>query len=785
MPITSANAKSCAGTIPSGTGAVCASTPAPGSQDITFTGIANVTGTEFGGDSFFAGSGTESLTENGAAGTLDYSEVPLATGGIAVEADATSAVPGEPGGTVAISSLNVTDTFVDMGIFNGTAGNDTFTQVGVGDYTFNGGFGSNTLDLSQAPPGTPVSLGPPDPTKCSANVNNNDGTAAGNGVNDAFTCMAIVIVPSTSVYQVLPGETATVNGHGTGMLVLTCNNNNACATAGAATGVGVTVTMPTTTGGTGTVTGDGFDFAFSGMSTVVGTPYNDLFTAGAPGATFDGNGGDDGVSFAPETGGEVVNLSGSPYLVPAGLTDAGTTVAAAHAVDSNGGITTLNGISNVTGTASGNDVIVGGPGPGTLTGGSGKDTFVPTGGNDVIAGGSGASILDLSLLPSYSTFNLGSAAPQQLGAGDGTLAVVPGTIGEAIASPSGSTLQAGPGNNITLVGGQGNDWLAAGTGTQTLMAGTGNDTLVGGNGSDKLEAGASPVTFVPGQNGTDTLTSSAGNPGNTLSYAGIPFGAQVNLTALTIPAGSIASGTAVGGWGAKVTGLLGAQISTIIGSPAADTFYTGSTPVTILGNGGNDVFQINQQTIGTNVLTAGKGTASTFRFLGASNNIIDGGGNSTVDFSPYVPLPNTTPTGVTVTIPSGTATGGFGGSQSLTGIQNVIGTNYSDVLVAGAAGETLTGENGGSTQDVLEASLAGGDTLIAGGSGTHTFCAEAGCNGMGTPTAGDTMITGSGTDYFFAQNGVVDHISGQAGDTAYVDRQDILTGTGMIVVYPS
>ena len=46
---------------------------------------------------------------------------------------------------------------------------------------------------------------------------------------------------------------------------------------------------------------------------------------------------------------------------------------------------------------------------------------MPTGGNDVIHGGTGSNTLDLSLLPSYSTFNLGSAAPQQLGTGDGTL----------------------------------------------------------------------------------------------------------------------------------------------------------------------------------------------------------------------------------------------------------------------------------------------------------------------------------------------------------------------------
>lgn len=133
--------------------------------------------------------------------------------------------------------------------------------------------------------------------------------------------------------------------------------------------------------------------------------------------------------------------------------------------------------------------------------------------------------------------------------------------------------------------------------------------------------------------------------------------------------------------------------------------------------------------------------------------------------------------------PVGQATGGFGGSQSqqsLTGIQNVVGTNFADVLVAGAAGQTLTGMNGGAG-DVLQTSPMGGDTLVAGGSGPHTFCAQQGCNGMGAPAAGSTMISGSGDDDFFAQNRQVDHITAQVGDTAFVDPQDVVTGTGVTV----
>ena len=70
-----------------------------------------------------------------------------------------------------------------------------------------------------------------------------------------------------------------------------------------------------------------------------------------------------------------------------------------------------------------------------------------SGGNYLITGGTGTNTLDLSLLPSYSSLNLGSPAPQVLGNGDGSVTVAPGTIQKVIASPSGSTLQAGPGQH--------------------------------------------------------------------------------------------------------------------------------------------------------------------------------------------------------------------------------------------------------------------------------------------------------------------------------------------------
>src|SRR6202023_2490430 len=103
-----------------------------------------------------------------------------------------------------------------------------------------------------------------------------------------------------------------------------------------------------------------------------------------------------------------------------------------------------------------------------FTGGSGSDQFVLTGGNDYIYGGTGGSTLDLSQLPSPASLNLASPLEQFLGANDGSVTLVSGSIQKVIAPPSGSFILAGNGN-VTLVGGSGSDTLAAGNGTQTLI----------------------------------------------------------------------------------------------------------------------------------------------------------------------------------------------------------------------------------------------------------------------------------------------------------------------------
>ena len=730
---------------------------------ITFTGVPNVVGTQSGGDTFTVGSGTESFTENGSTpGILDFSKVGNTNAGVTVSVGNVGGV--SSGSVTSTPSVGVADTFTNIATFNGTAGPDTFAQSGPGAYTFNGGAGGNILDLTNAPSDVTVNLAPPSPACITAGTNNGTAkTSDGTTVNDTFTCMATVLTAGTQIYQASPGQTSMLNGGGNGTLRLV----NDTGTGGA------TITLPNGSKN-GTVTGDGYNFSFTGMATVIGTPNNDLFIPGTGNVQLIGGGGDDAISYngISEPSPVVANLSNVAYTIPAGFPGAGTSAAAATATGGYGGTIALSSISNVIGTTRFNDILIAGPGPGTLVGGSGNDRFVLSGGDTFVAGGTGSgTALDMSQLPGQTQLNLGNSSPQNTGAG--TVTIQPGTIHNVVASPGGSNLRAGNGN-VTLQGGPGKDTLSGGNGTQTLIGGGGNDTLVAGVGNQTLQGGAQPVTFVPGQ-GNDTLTAQAS--GNLLDYSNAPNAAQVNLSSAIFPipqtqgGGFISSLTATGGSGATVN-LSQASITTVNGSSKTDIIVTGSSGDTVNGNGGDDLIVAEG---GNNFLNACSMIApnscgspkTTFAFDGAGNNVIKGGGVATVDFSQA-------PAGVTVDLQHGTASGGFGGFQSLTGVLNAVGTNSNDVLIAGAPGGTMTGLNGGA--DRLQSGPQGGDTLVSGGSASDTFCAESSCAVGGTAAGGgNTMTGGFGNDTFFSRNGVVDTIDGGGGfNSAQVDSFDTI-----------
>ncbi|MEV6385220.1 calcium-binding protein [Streptomyces sp. NPDC051773] len=165
---------------------------------------------------------------------------------------------------------------------------------------------------------------------------------------------------------------------------------------------------------------------------------------------------------------------------------------------------------------SGNDVVNGGPSPGSniLNGGPGNDTLnggvtfdllIGGTGADRLSGGGGASDI-ASYLESGSgvVVDIDNAADDGIGGeGDNVLTDVEIVYG----SPFGDTLTGGTAGDI-LSGFGGNDLLVGGAGNDTLVGGAGGDSHSGGAGNDTLDAvdGVFGNDSLNGGTNTDTCT---------------------------------------------------------------------------------------------------------------------------------------------------------------------------------------------------------------------------------------------------------------------------------------
>lgn len=275
----------------------------------------------------------------------------------------------------------------------------------------------------------------------------------------------------------------------------------------------------------------------------------------------------------------------------------------------------------------------------------------------------------------------------------------------------------GRGGNDVLCGGRRKDWLSGGSGDDRLYGGEasdwhlgwkGNDVLVGAAGNDPL-VGDTGHDVLLGQRGADVLDPGRGNDmaiadvgddsvevgrgqdryeggegEDYLEFYGFNGGLVIDL----------AAGTATGeGIEHLITGF--------------EDVLAGRGPDTIIGNG-----------------------ADNWIYPDGGSDAIDGGpGRDIVDYSWVTYLEH----GVTVDLPAGIASYPQG-SDTLTRIEDIRGSENSDVLLGDDADNHLFGTGGG---DRFEG-RAGDDTL----DGTaYTYEAEGDDIGDGGPhNAGDTCV---------------------------------------------
>jgi Ca2+-binding RTX toxin-like protein len=336
----------------------------------------------------------------------------------------------------------------------------------------------------------------------------------------------------------------------------------------------------------------------------------------------------------------------------------------------------------------------------------------------------------------------------------------------------------------TLSGGAGNDEINGFAGNDTLNGLAGDDRLYGGSGNDRLNGGAGFDTLIGGA-GNDTLDGGAitdwigGNDYNRASYDASTAGVTVNLGA----GAGIGNGTANDGLGGtdtlininqitgsryadSITGSSGASVfeqfegglgdDTMNGGVITDTLNqennnrvsyqnaTGAVSVdlaagTASGAAGNDTL-INFSQIrgsGYNDTLFGSDSTLTERFEGlAGNDSIDGrGGFDNVAY-------DRSTSAVNVNLVTGTASDGFGYTDTLSHIEGIRGSAYNDVLTGGLAA------NGTSVSDGLSERFIGnaGNDTIDGGQGYDRVDYTTSPNGVNV-TLNDTL-DGSASDGF-------------------------------------
>ncbi|NGO55224.1 calcium-binding protein, partial [Allomesorhizobium camelthorni] len=228
----------------------------------------------------------------------------------------------------------------------------------------------------------------------------------------------------------------------------------------------------------------------------------------------------------------------------------------------------------------------------------------------------------------------------------------------------------------------GDDVLNGSAGWDDMFGHAGNDILNGGDGDDYL-VGGSGVDTYNGGNGSDQISFSDAYDDPT-ALRGVTINAVMQ--------------TAVDPWGNSETFT---SIESFRGTQFADVMTGSAGDEQFMGLGGRDNID-------------GGAGIDTIRYHRDANH----GGNL----------------GVSVNLTSGVAIDGFGSRDTLSNIENVRGTNFSDTLVGNAVDNELRGDGG---NDLLDG--RGGADSMRGGAGDDIYIVAA---------AGDTTVenAGEGTD---------------------------------------
>jgi Ca2+-binding RTX toxin-like protein len=327
----------------------------------------------------------------------------------------------------------------------------------------------------------------------------------------------------------------------------------------------------------------------------------------------------------------------------------------------------------------------------------------------------------------------------------------------------------------TLTGGADNDTLYGYAGNDILKGGAGDDVLAGNEGADTLQGGDGD-DYLLGGPGNDTLDGGAG--GDWAAYEDATAAVKVDLNI------TIAQNTGGGGTD-KLIGVEhvygSAYNDTLIGNADANMMVGGEGNDSVSGGAGDDTLW---GSAGNDALDGGDG--DDWLVGGAGDDGIKGGAG--VDWASYEDA--TSGVKVDLTKTTAQATGGAG-TDTLSGVENLWGSKFADVLTGDANANLLYGGDGndklygGAGDDTL--SGGGGFNVIDGGDGFDTVDFSDSDRGVAAylpglmfPAEGEwgrdylfsiEAVMGSAHDDWIYSNTSENYLFGGAGD-------DVIHGTG-------
>jgi Ca2+-binding RTX toxin-like protein len=524
--------------------------------------------------------------------------------------------------------------------------------------------------------------------------------------------------------------------------------------------------------------GDDVLVGTSGDDTMSGLGGSDVLIGAGGNDALDGGGGNDTASFEDQTGDVTASLVDGTATTPTGTStlisienltggsgdDFLAGGAGANVVNGGAGDDKLNGGdgADVLNGGVDNDNLIGVNGNDTLHGEDGDDSIKGGRGDDIIDGGEGSDTANFAGSKSLVTASLLTNTASGSDSGNDTLIAIENLAGSdkgdiLTGDDNANTLDGNNGNDV-LDGQGGQDLLIGGNGNDTLNGGDGNDVLRGGKDADTLDGGADDDLFVAGGtdgSGGDTVNGDTGV--DTVDYSADTPGVKADLLAGTAKGDNIGKDTLSG-------------IENLIGGSGDDQLTGDDNDNALTGNDGNDTLSGDA---GHDVLDGGAGN-DILQGDNGDDTLIGGAGTDSLNGGNGIDIADYTGESAAVTADLGThsASGAGIGTDTFSGIENLVGGSGNDSLTGDSDSNALSG---GAGNDILDGGA--GDDQLLGDSGDDTILGGTGNDGLNGGTGFNTasyLGIGSGI--------VVDSTTGMvtgvdAGSDSLINIQQVLGTT--------